>query len=224
MYLALVRPKAVQPQGMMQQQKREQIKLQGTVRKAPPITETRKKFCSEAPRNVEKELYQLLEEFADLFLEQLLEGQAPRKGGRIRNHNRGKGLFHLTMPPYCLSPKEHDELQAQIDDLLAQGHICPLQSPYGGPVLSVSKKDGLWRMCIDYCALNKETIRDQYPLLRMDDFLDILGEAKHFHDPRSGLLLSLDSCEGERYTQNRVSDLERPIQISGHAFWCGRTL
>ena len=68
----------------------------------------------------------------------------------------------------------------QIDDLLAQGHIHPLQSPYGAPVLFVPKKDGHWRMCVDYRALNKQTIRDRYPLPHMDDFLDKLGKAKHF--------------------------------------------
>ena len=83
-------------------------------------------------------------------------------------------------PPYRLSPKEHEELQAQIKDLLAQGHIRPSQSPYGAPILFVPKKDGRWRMCIDYRALNKQTIKDRYPLPRIDDLLDRLGKAKYF--------------------------------------------
>ena len=53
-------------------------------------------------------------------------------------------------PPYTLSPKERKELQAKIDDLLAQEHIRPSMSPYGAPVLFVPKKGGRWRICIDY--------------------------------------------------------------------------
>ena len=63
---------------------------------------------------------------------------------------------------------------------LAQGHIRPSQSPYGAPILFVPKKDGRWRMCIDYRALNKQTIKDRYPLPRIDDLLDRLGKAKYF--------------------------------------------
>ena len=69
---------------------------------------------------------------------------------------------------------------SQIEDLLAQGHICPSQSPYGAPILFVPKKDGRWHMYIDYRALNKQTIKDRYPLPRIDDLLDRLGKAKYF--------------------------------------------
>ena len=54
------------------------------------------------------------------------------------------------------------------------------RATYGAPVLFVPKKDGRWRMCIHYCALNKQRIRDRYPLPRIDDLLDRLGKAKHF--------------------------------------------
>ena len=91
-----------------------------------------------------------------------------------------EGAIPPNKPPYRLSPKEHEELQAQLDDLLAQGHIRPSTSPYGAPVLCVPKKDGRWRMCVDYRALNRQTIRDRYPLPRIDDLLDRLGKARHF--------------------------------------------
>ena len=195
---------------MTQQQKRDQMKLKGPVRKAPPIAETRKKLCSEAPRNVQKELHQLLEEFSDLFPEQLPKGRPPKREVEFEIKLE-EGAVPPNKPPYRLSPKEHDELQAQIDDLLAQGHIRPLQSPYGAPVLFVPKKDGRWRMCVDYRALNKQTIRDRYPLPRIDDLLDRLGKAKHFTtlDLASGY--HQIAVKGAGHPQNRVSDAEGPV-------------
>ena len=79
-----------------------------------------------------------------------------------------------------MGPAEQDELEEQVKDLLAQGFIRPSCSPYGAPVLFVPKKDGRWRMCIDYRALNKQTIKDRYPLPRIDLLLDRLGQARVF--------------------------------------------
>ena len=63
---------------------------------------------------------------------------------------------------------------------LAQGFIRPSCSPYGALVLFVPKKDGRWRMCVDYRALNKQTIKDSYPLPWIDLLLDRLGQARVF--------------------------------------------
>ena len=117
-YLALVLPKSVPAQGMTQQGKRDQMKLKGPVCKGPPIVETRKRLCSEAPRNVQKELHQLLEEFLDLFPEQLPKGRPPNREVEFEIKLE-EGAVPPNRPPYRLSPKEHDELQAQIYDLLA---------------------------------------------------------------------------------------------------------
>ncbi|GJQ98504.1 putative reverse transcriptase domain-containing protein [Tanacetum coccineum] len=72
--------------------------------------------------------------------------------------------------------------------LLERGFICPSVSPWGAPVLFVKKKDGSMRLCIDYRELNKITIRNRYPLPRIDDLFDQLQGAKHFSkiDLRSG--------------------------------------
>ena len=92
-------------------------------------------------------------------------------------------------------------MQAQINELLAQGHIRPSTSPYGAPVLFVPKKDGRWRMCVDYRALNRQTIRDKYPLPRIDDLLDRLGRAKHFS--------TLDLASGYHQIAVKASDIPK---------------
>ena len=79
-----------------------------------------------------------------------------------------------------LGPAEQDELEEQIKDLLAQGFIRPILQSVRAPVLFVPKKDGRWRMCIDYRALNKQTIKDRYPLPRIDLLVDRLGQARVF--------------------------------------------
>ena len=90
------------------------------------------------------------------------------------------GTTPPSRPPYRLSPKEQEELELQVKDLLDQQFIRPSSSPYGAPVLFVPKKDGRWRLCIDYRALNKQTVKDRFPLPRIDELLERLGGARVF--------------------------------------------
>ncbi|KAI3828904.1 hypothetical protein L1987_03015 [Smallanthus sonchifolius] len=80
------------------------------------------------------------------------------------------------------------ELMVQLDELLDKGFIQPSISPWGAPVLFVKKKDGSMRMCIDYHELNKRTVKNKYPLPRIDDLFDQLQGASWFSkiDLRSG--------------------------------------
>ncbi|GJP51695.1 hypothetical protein CLOM_g10844, partial [Closterium sp. NIES-68] len=90
--------------------------------------------------------------------------------------------------PYRLSPTELANMKKQIEYLLAKGLIRPSTSPYGAPLLFTPKPDGSLRMCIDYRALNKQTIKNKYPIPRIDDLLDQLRGATVFSklDLRSG--------------------------------------
>jgi len=90
------------------------------------------------------------------------------------------GAVPPSRSPYRLGPSELDELKKQLEEYLEKGWIRPSISPYGAPVLFVRKKDGSMRMCIDYRALNKITIKNKYPLPRIDEMLDRLGHAKVF--------------------------------------------
>ncbi|KAF5802176.1 putative nucleotidyltransferase, Ribonuclease H [Helianthus annuus] len=98
------------------------------------------------------------------------------------------GAAPIARAPYRLAPTEMKELRTQLDDLLAKGFIRPSSSPWGAPILFVKKKDGSMRLCIDYRELNKVTIKNRYPLPRIDDLFDQLQGASYFSkiDLRSG--------------------------------------
>nr|GEY51137.1 putative reverse transcriptase domain-containing protein [Tanacetum cinerariifolium] len=84
------------------------------------------------------------------------------------------GVAPVARAPYRLAPSEMKELSDQLHELSDKGFIRPSSSPWGAPVLFVKKKDGLFRMCIDYWELNKLTEKNRYPLLRIDDLFDQL--------------------------------------------------
>ena len=75
---------------------------------------------------------------------------------------------------------ELNQLKKQLDQLLIEGKISPSTSPYGAPVLFVKKKDGSLRMCIDYRALNSQTVKNRYALPRINELLDQLYDTKIF--------------------------------------------
>jgi hypothetical protein len=83
-------------------------------------------------------------------------------------------------PIYQCSLLENEEIKRQIQELLQKGHIQPSSSPYGSSIVLVQKKDGTWRLCIDYRALNKITVRNRYLIPRIDDILEQLKGVKYF--------------------------------------------
>jgi len=89
---------------------------------------------------------------------------------------------------YRLPVIDNKEIKKQIQELFEKGFIRPISSPCGSPIILVPKKDRTWRMCVDFKALNKITIKNRYPLPRIDDLLDQLKNAVYFTklDLRSG--------------------------------------
>src|SRR5690349_22433650 len=79
-----------------------------------------------------------------------------------------------------MSPLELDAMCKEPNKLLKNGSIKPSKSPYGAPVIFVKKKNGELRMCIDYQALNKITIKNRFPIPLIDDLVDQLHDAKVF--------------------------------------------
>jgi len=94
----------------------------------------------------------------------------------------------VSMGLYCMSASELVELKKQLKDLLDKKFVRSSVSPWGASVLLVKKKDGSMRLCIDYRQLNKVTIKNRYPLPRIDDLMDQLVGARVFSksDLRSG--------------------------------------
>ncbi|KAJ0468921.1 putative nucleotidyltransferase, Ribonuclease H [Helianthus annuus] len=136
----------------------------------------------------DKELQDIpvVSEYPDVFPEEL-PGLPPSREVEFRIHLI-PGTAPIAKAPYRLAPTEMLELKKQLDELLSKRFIQPSSSPWGAPVLFVKKKDGSMRMCIDYRELNKVTIKNRYPLPRIDDLFDQLQGARYFSkiDLRSG--------------------------------------
>jgi hypothetical protein len=98
------------------------------------------------------------------------------------------GTTPISKRSYRMPPKELAELKSQLQELLDKGYIRPSSSPWGSPALFVKKKDGSLRMCVDYRPLNAVTIKNKYPLPRIDVLFDQLAGGKVFSkiDLRSG--------------------------------------
>lgn len=86
----------------------------------------------------------------------------------------------IALPAYRMSPLELQSLKTQLDELLLKGFIKPSMSPWSAPAIFVKKKDGTLRLCIDYRALNRVTVKHHFPIPRVDDLLDQLSSATIF--------------------------------------------
>ena len=187
--------KAGVTKGRTEGERRRESKETGPVTKEVPVEEVIWAKVTEADPAVRERLQETLEEYRDIFPDKLPYGPPPK---RVIDHEietiLGSAPPHKS--PYKLSSAELDEMKRQIDTLLEQGWIRPSSSPYGAPILFIPKKDGKWRMCIDYRALNKITVKNRYPLPKVEELMDRLHGAKYFS--------KIDLASG--YHQIRVQD------------------
>ncbi|GJS88514.1 hypothetical protein Tco_0771150 [Tanacetum coccineum] len=131
-----------------------------------------------------------ISEFGDVVARDI-PAQHCLKGWECGRNNIARGTLETY---YRLAPSEMNELSNQLEELQEKGFIRPSSSPWGAPVLFVKKKDGAMRMCIDYRELNKLTIKNRYPLPRIDDLFDqlqgaVISEKDHEHHLRTILNL-----------------------------------
>ncbi|KAK9133293.1 hypothetical protein Scep_012821 [Stephania cephalantha] len=157
----------------------------------------------------------VVRDFSDDFLEDLPGLPPPREVDFIID--LVPGTRPIAIPTYRMTPRELEELMTQLKDLGEKEFITPSMSSWGAPVLFVKKKDGSLRLCIDYRQLNKMTIRNKYPLPRIDDLFDQLRGAKFFSkiDLRSGYH-QLRIREEDRY-KTSIQHQIRTLPVYGHA-------
>lgn len=129
----------------------------------------------------------VLSQFKDVFPDELPAGLPPAREVDHRIELL-PGSTPPSRPTFRLSASELVELKKQLEELTKAGFIQPSKSPFGAPILFVKKKDGTMRMCVDYRALNNITVKNSYPLPRVDELFDRLQGAKYFSkiDLRSG--------------------------------------
>jgi hypothetical protein len=137
--------------------------------------------------------HEVLNEFKDVFQE--VPGLPPKRDIDF-SINLMPGAAPVSKAPYRMSTPELKELQLQLEELLKKGYIRPSVSPWGSPVLFVKKKDGTLRLCIDFRQLNKVTVKNKYPLPRIDDLFDQLKDVKSIFENRSSIWVS--SSEDKR--------------------------
>ena len=143
-------------------------------------------FSTQIEVHITLENIPIVNEFPEVFPEDISGLPPEREVEFVIEVTPGAGS--ISKAPYRMAPNEMAELKKQIEELLEKGFIRPSVSPWGAPVLFVKKKDGSLRLCIDYRELNKVTIKNKYPLPRIDDLLDQLSGSSVFSkiDLRSG--------------------------------------
>nr|GEZ14302.1 putative reverse transcriptase domain-containing protein [Tanacetum cinerariifolium] len=147
-------------------------------------------FLAQVTRIISKEKQiedvPVIHDFPEVFPEDL-PGLPPPRRVEFRI-DLVPGATPVARAPYRLAPSKLKELSEQLKELFEKGFIRPSSSPLGAPVLFVKKKDGSFRMCIDYRELNKLTIKNKYPLPRIDDLFDQLQGSSVYSkiDLRSG--------------------------------------
>ncbi|KAL0561654.1 hypothetical protein IC582_002094 [Cucumis melo] len=140
----------------------------------------------------------VVQDFSDVFSDDL-HGLPPNREIEF-SIDLIPGTTPISQPPYRMAPKELKELKTQLQELVDKGYIQPSVSPWGAPPLFVKKKDGTLRLCVDYRQLNKVTIRNKYPLPRINDLFDQLKGASVF--------LKVDLHSG--YHQLNIKEVDVP--------------
>jgi len=108
------------------------------------------------------------------------QGLPPSRGVHDHSIPLVPGSLPPNIRPYRHPFFQKNEIEKMVQELLNRSVICPSTSPYYSPMVMVLKKEGSWHMCPDFCALNKLTIKNKFPIRVIDDLLDELSGAYFF--------------------------------------------
>lgn len=130
-----------------------------------------------AHEEIKQDMHKLLEQYVDVFAE-------PTTLPPVREIDHciplEEGIEPVNVRPYRYAYFRKEETEKKVQEMLHQEIIRPSTSPFSSPVLLVKKKDGSWRFCTDYRALNAVTIKDRFPIPTIEDMLDELHGASYF--------------------------------------------
>ncbi|PNX96205.1 Ty3/gypsy retrotransposon protein, partial [Trifolium pratense] len=161
------------------------LTFQPTTETTNPITTNKKENLDSLFSTLPTQIQEVLKLYPTVF-------QPPHGLPPSRPHDHKIPIQPNTAPinvkPYRYPHSQKEAMTTIINDMLKEGIIKPSTSPYSSPVLLVRKKDGTWRFCVDYRALNVVTVRDRFPIPTIDELFDELGSASIFTkiDLRSG--------------------------------------
>jgi hypothetical protein len=177
------------------------------------LSGSRKGSCHQVTAHIEEikpsEAISVVSNFPDVLPEEL-PGMPPERKVEFAIELI-PGTTPISRRAYRVSGPELVELKKQIDELSEKGYIRPSTSPWAAPVLFVEKKDGTKRMCIDYRSLNEVTIKNKYPLPRIEDLFDQLRGASVFSN--------IDLRSGYHQLRIRPSDLPKTTFITKYGLY-----
>ncbi|MCO5552042.1 hypothetical protein L7F22_005552 [Adiantum nelumboides] len=152
------------------------------------LSDVNKTQMNESGSKEDLELSKFLNQFQDVFIDDIPGELPPKRGDDDHAIELIPGSSPPNKPPYRVSQAQQEEIMRQVNELVEKGMVRPSSSPFCSPVLLVHKKDGTYRMCVDYRALNKITIKNRFPVPRIEDLFDKLQGSTYFSriDLKSG--------------------------------------
>ena len=186
----------------------QQGQLGSTETEETPTSSTSSKIAEGLFEEQQKEIESLLDEYGDIFANSAMT--LGRTAVFTHKIDTGQHL-PVNSQPYRSGPGERSEMERQVEDMRKSGVIEPSTSAWASPVVLVQKKDGSKRFCADYRKVTKLTKNDRYPLLRVDDTLDLLAGQKYF--------TSLDLKSGYWQIPIDPQDAEKAAFITPFGLW-----
>ncbi|MCO5587922.1 hypothetical protein L7F22_041875 [Adiantum nelumboides] len=152
------------------------------------LNDVNKTQVNESGLQEDLELSKFLNQFQDVFIDDIPGELPPKQGDDDHGIELILGSSPPNKPPYRVSQAQQEEIMRQVNELIEKGMVRPSSSPFCSPVLLVHKKDGTYRMCINYRALNRITIKNKFLVPRIEDLFDKLQGLTYFSriDLKSG--------------------------------------